>query len=418
MSLIILHFDTTIIWVVVFVISSDIITNTFSCTHTNIALNHWSLTFQHNTRSTMAAAQEYKPGFMHLRLATLDTRSPDRKGMESRVKSLRQQLTTRNPGIQTALHNLLGISLYGLGRYKEAHEQFLAVIEENQHNLNGLEHCSKVLEKLGQKEDAQKYKQRLKDVEWSEERTGMMLLEQAYACTFEVYHKVGKDRYLNAIKLYRQGFKLHKNLTKAEKVEWMICHGCAYHKLLDIFLQYGERDDKLVKESYSDALKVFHEACEEAVGLESEAMCWSYLGQILCKPPRKHQNVDQEFLAANSLTEYFKKPDLCFEKALESKPHDKEASCRYARHLLRHPTAERLNKAHTLLNDVIDAREADLNWFVYALRAEVLLAKYERNKTAENKANLNQAKQDYEKVENPNAKNNQNIEKIRRYLAE
>ena len=67
---------------------------------------------------------------------------------------------------------------------------------------------------------------------------------------------------------------------------------------------------------------------------------------------------------------------------------------------------------------MIDAREADLNWFVYALHAEVLLAKYERNKTAENKANLNQAKHDYEKEEYPNTKDKQNIEKIRHYLAE
>ena len=327
----------------------------FPCTDTIVALNHWSMTFQINTRSTMAAAQEYKPGFMHLHLVTLDqARCPDREYMERRVKSLREQLTPRNTndshGTHTALRNLLGISLYGIGKYEEAREQFLAVIEENQNNLNGLERCSKVLEKLGQKEDALQYKQRLKDVQRSEEHTGMMLLEQAYARTFEVYHKVSKDRYLHAIELYKQGFKLHKNLPQAEKVEWMICYGCAYHKLLDIFLEYGERDDKLVKESYSDALKLFHEACQEAVGLESEAMCWSYLGQILCKPPRKHQNVDQEFLAASSLTEYFKKPDLCFERALESKPHDKETSCRYARHLLRHPTTEGLNKAHTLLN--------------------------------------------------------------------
>ena len=387
----------------------------FSCTDTIITLNHYSLIFQHSTRSTMAAAQEYTPGFMHLQLATMDTQSPNREEMESRVKSFQQQLTTRNPGIETALRNLLGISLYGLGQYEEAREQFFAVIKKNQHNLNGLQHCRYVLEKLGRKEDALEYEQRLQDVERSEERTGMMLLEQAYACTFEAYHKASKRRYLNAIELYKQGLMLHKNLTQAEKVEWMICYGCAYHKLLDI--QHRERDDNLVKESYSDALKVFHGACNEAVGLESEAMCWSYLGQILCKPPRKHQNVDQEFLATNGLTEYFRQPDLCFEKALELKPHDKETCCRYASHLKRHPTAEGLNKAHQLLNGVINAREADLNWFVYALRAKVLLKKYEMNKTAENKANLNQAKQDYEEVKYRNKDDLDNIKKINDYLA-
>ena len=241
-----------------------------------------------------------------------------------------------------------------------------------------------------------------------------MLLEQAHAITFEVYSKATQDRYIKALRLYGGGLQRMRNLPQAERVEWMLCHGVAHHKLLDLL--FGSRDNQLIRDTYSGALRVFHEACQLASGLDSESMCWSYLGLICSKPPRNHENIDQDFITRHQLT-----PEFCFDRSLALKPVNKEAACRYAGYVLRkhRRSTQNLQKVLEFLNTVVLNRPPDLNWFVYCRRANVLLALYEAERPR-NRAYLHQALQDYDQVPQDLRKDNdsRNIAKIRQYLAQ
>lgn len=71
-----------------------------------------------------------------------------------------------NDGLQmpTAIHNLLGVLLFRRNRFREALLSFETAIEIDPNNINGLEHCTVMYEKLYCDEDAKNTRVKLSQV--------------------------------------------------------------------------------------------------------------------------------------------------------------------------------------------------------------------------------------------------------------
>ena len=185
------------------------------------------------------------------------------------MEALEKQLKTGHPATALAKRHLLGVTLFALDRLIPALEYFHTVMERDGSNLNALANCAAVLDEFETPDEARTYQQDLTDAQRSDEVDGHMLLEQAFAHTFDTYDK-SHIRSLEAPDLYARGLQLSKQLPRDDRIEWVICHGIAYYKLLK---QAKGRSEYPIQEWYTAALWIFLQACQEFTDLESEFRC-------------------------------------------------------------------------------------------------------------------------------------------------
>ncbi|XP_072035064.1 tetratricopeptide repeat protein 22-like [Amphiura filiformis] len=302
-----------------------------------------------------------------------------------------------------AIHNLLGVLAARLGRYKEAMDFFMLVLEKDPTNINAIANarwlwdtlthedttvCPALKDRLHQMVEAacNKLLTVLSDQQWCN-IIARCLAEQAYAYTFQPWDdEFSVQRYHIAHDLYDTSMTLlgTDSVNDIERQDWEFQDAITC-KLI------AKMEHKSCPTFYQISFRRFHKIVQTCDNDHMISESWRYIGEICKFADSKTKKEMLEDLNFGDLSNTNPIWQWCLDKALEVNPGDSRLLARKAQ-MIRHTSCER---ALQLLDESIDIDNSEYNRFAFVIRGEIYLKNAQRSVFLDS-ALLERAKADFE----------------------
>ncbi|CAC5404814.1 unnamed protein product [Mytilus coruscus] len=308
-----------------------------------------------------------------------------------------------------AIRNLVGVFYFYNKAPEESLKFFQDVLHNDTENLNALANQVFVYKRLFRTRKAEETYRKLEEILSSKNgvAAAVQKAECGFAYLFDCYMNNVRPRWDRCSSIFEEALnelEPLKDMKKRIKLEIKFWTMQSYQKRYDTDV----RDQIKHQETFNKAVKIINQITEELGTDEMKdcrntktvinvaAVSQAYLGTFFFKKPDTKWNerglteVDETkippVIEDTGRTEEFKDPRICFKKALEENPNNREVRIRYANYLrdIRMEKEEatennrkRLDEALEHVNHSLSLDDSESNWFGRFTKASIYFSKYQ-----------------------------------------
>ncbi|XP_070551669.1 tetratricopeptide repeat protein 22-like [Ptychodera flava] len=331
-------------------------------------------------------------GHFHLPLLLL-TEDIDKGSVDSRYKSISEQLVNETGDFRHSLSNMLGLIEFKKGEATKACQKFTEILEQDPINLNALANLAHVYGRMNRTSKAEEYSSRLREVfeghgNISEEEKQVALIrclaEQGYSLAFDCYDEKTRmpPKCDEAHSLYALVLNESENITplKSERLKWMMCLVVSRYRQLNkkyLWNKSGEGDTDVIDEAVALLQRLKHIVDHSEDGFY-QAQSWCYIGMLLMRgrylfnqrKPDEHRSTLEEL----DLINCHGNPMLCFQAAETCHEHSWKLMVNSAKAFI---DDKRFDDALKVIEKSLSMNPSMSNWHAYQQRANVYIKMYD-----------------------------------------